>query len=222
VVFATASVKEESLVHFGRRTAFAGWLAIAILAACGHSNNVTTRSAGAGQSGGGTTVVPAGTEFYGKLERPIGSKMSKDGDTFSLDETRAGDPALKGAIVDGHLEELQSAGPMRNPKMTVVFDDVRMADGTKLPVNVQLVNLKAFSPQTHRLRTIGMMIGGAMAGHALAAKTGTKHAALMGAVSGYALSQQLKTDIVVPAGTVLEVKFLSPVQSGNTNSSPNS
>ena len=205
-------------MYFGRRTALAGCLAIAILAACGHSNNVTTRSAGAGRSAnGGTTVVAAGTEFYGKLERPIGSKMSKDGDTFSLDETRAADPALKGAIVDGHLEELQSAGPMRNPKMTVVFDDVRMTDGTKLPVNVQLVNLKAFSPQTHHMRTIGMMIGGAIDGHDLAAKTGTKHAALMGAASGYALSQQLKTDIVVPAGTVLEIKFLSPVQSPASN-----
>jgi hypothetical protein len=198
-------------------------LIVASLAACGHSNNVTTRSAGAGQSAsGGTTVVAAGTEYYGKLERPIGSKMSKDGDRFSLDETRAGDPALKGAIVDGHLEELQAAGPMRNPRMTVVFDDVRMPDGTKLPVNVQLVNLKAFSPQTHHLRTIGMMIGGAVTGHALGAKTGTKHAAIMGAVSGYALSQQLKTDIVVPAGTVLELKFLSPVSNDSSDSSPSS
>jgi len=154
--------------------------------------------------------------FFGKLEQPIGSKASKDGDTFVLDETRASDPSLKGAAIDGHLEGLQAAGPMRNPKMTIVFDDVRLPDGTKAPANVQLVNLKAFSPQTHHLRTIGMMITGAMAGHAVAAR---KHGALVGAVGGYALSQQLKTDIVVPAGTVLEVKFLSPVNNGAAPSS---
>ena len=191
-----------------------------VFAACGHSNNVATRSAGAGQAAtGGSTVVSSGTIFYGKLEQPIGSKASKDGDTFVLDESRASDPSLKGATIDGHLEGLQPAGPMRNPKMTIVFDDVRLPDGPKEPVNVQLVNLKAFSPQTHHMRTIGMMITGAMAGHAVAAR---KHGALMGAVGGYALSQELKTDIVVPAGTVLEVKFLSPVTSGGAGSGSNS
>lgn len=192
----------------------AGSAALLLLAACGN-HNVTTRSAGAGSAAaGGTTIVAAGTGFYGKLEGPIGSKTSHNGDTFSIDETRASDPALKGAIIDGHLEGLQAAGPMRDAKMTIVFDDVRMPDGTKDPIDVRLVNLKAFSPQTHHLRTIGMMVTGAMAGHAVAARTGTKHGALIGAAGGYALSQSLKTDIVVPAGTMLEVKFLSPVQSG--------
>lgn len=192
---------------------------VALLTACGHANNVSTRSAGAGQaSAGGATVVGSGTLFYGKLEQRIGSKASKDGDTFVLDETRASDPSLKGAAIDGHLEGIQQAGPMRNPKMTIVFDDVRLSDGTKAPVNVQLVNLKAFSPQTHHLRTLGMMITGAMAGHAVAAR---KHGALMGAVGGYALSQQLKTDIVVPAGTVLEVKFLSSATNGSAGGASN-
>ena len=200
------------------RSSLAACAALLFLAACGN-HNVTTRSAGpGGQPAAGTTVAAAGTEFYGKLEAPIGSKASRDGDTFSIDETRAGSPGLKGAVLDGHLEGLQAAGPMRNPKMTIVFDDVRLPDGTKEPVNVRLVNLKAFSPQTHHLRTIGMMITGAMAGHAVAARTGTKHDALMGAVGGYALSQSLKTDIVVPAGTVLELKFQSPVQSSGSNS----
>ena len=107
---------------------------------------------------------------------------------------------------------------MRNPKMTIVFDDVRLPDGTKAPVNLQLVNFKAFSPQSHHLRTIGMMISGAVAGHVLAARTGTKHGALVGAAGAYALSQTIKTDIVVPAGTVLEMKFLSPVASTPSNS----
>ena len=196
-----------------RRACAAGATAL-LLSACGN-HNVTTRSAGAGAAPeGGTTIAAAGTKFYGRLERPIGSKTSRNGDTFSIDETHTRSPALRGAIVDGHLEDLQAAGAMRNPKMTIVFDDIRLPDGTKEPVNVRLVNLKAFEPQTHRLRTIGMMITGAMAGHAVAARTGTKHGALMGAAGGYALSQTLKTDIVVPAGTLIELKFLSPVHGG--------
>jgi hypothetical protein len=144
-------------------------------------------------------IVAAGTDYYGKLERPIGTKTSKDGDTFVLDETRSSDRSLSGAAIDGHLEDLQAAGPMRNPKMTVVFDDIRLPDGTKAPVDVVLVTSKTFSPTTHHLRTIGMMIAGAIAGHELTVHTGKRHGALLGAAGAYTLSQTMKTDIAVPA-----------------------
>ena len=52
-------------------------LLLPALAACGHkgNSNVTTQSAGAGQSAnsGGTVIVAAGTDFTGKLQQPIGS-----------------------------------------------------------------------------------------------------------------------------------------------------
>jgi hypothetical protein len=186
-----------------------------VLAGCSHHSNVTSRSAGAGQApAGGATIVPIGTLYYGELQQPIGTKTSKDGDTFTINETRASDKSLTGAVIDGHLEDIASAGPMRDAKMTVVFDDIRLPDGTKAPVDVQLITSKAFSPKTHHLRTIGMMIGGAIAGHELAVRTGKRHGALLGAASAYALSQTLKTDIAVPAGSVVVVRFKSPVTSG--------
>lgn len=134
-------------------------LAASILAGCSHyAANVTTRSAGAGQAAtGGAVIVPAGTDYYGKIDQPIGTKTSKDGDTFALNETRSTNQSLTGVVIDGHLENVQSAGPMRNPKITIVFDDIRLADGTKAPVDVQLITTRAFAPRTHRLRTIGLM-----------------------------------------------------------------
>jgi len=186
-----------------------------MLAGCSHANNVTSRSAGAGQApAGGTTIVAAGTEYFGKLEQPLGTKTSKNGDTFAIDEVRASDKSLTGAVIDGHLENIVSAGPMRNAKMTVVFDDIRLSDGTKAPVDVVLIRSKAFSPKTHHLRTIGMMIGGAVAGHELAVRNGKKHGALLGAAGAYTLSQTLKTDVAVPAGSLVEVRFKSPVTTG--------
>lgn len=188
------------------------------LAACGHHSNVTTQSAGAGASSGGTAVVPAGTDFYGRLQQPISTKTSHDGDTFVLSQTDTflhKNAALHGSVIDGHLENVRSAGPMRNPALTIVFDDIRMADGTKAPIDVKLESMKAFEPKTHHLRTLGMMIGGAIAGHEVAKRTGRSHGGLVGAVGGYALSQTLKTDITVPAGTVIEVKFQHPATNGN-------
>jgi hypothetical protein len=200
------------------------FFAAIVLGGCSHhASNVTTRSAGAGEAAnGGTTIVPAGAVFYGKLQQPIGTKTSKDGDSFALVETRSSDVSLTGAVIEGHLEAVAPAGPMRNPKMTIVFDDIRLPDGTKAPVDVQLVTSKTFSPKTHHLRTIGMMIGGAIAGHELAAHTGRSHGSLLGAASAYTLSQALKTDIAVPAGTVVAVRFKSPVTSGSAGAAPQS
>lgn len=189
-------------------------LALGCLVACAHHANVTTQSAGASAGNGGATIVSTGAVFYGKLQQPIGTKISRDGDTFSIEETRSTDASLNGAVIDGHLEGVRAAGPLRNPRMTIVFDDIRLPDGTKAPVDVQLMSLRAFSPRTHHLRTIGMMIAGAIAGHEVAVHNGRRHGALTGAVSGYALSQTLKTDIDVPAGTVLGVRFKSPVTTG--------
>lgn len=186
-----------------------------LLFGCAKSAPVTTENSGAatGAPAGGTVLVAAGTDFYGKLQQPIGSKTSKNGDTFSLAQTDTllhKLPALHGAVIDGHLDNIQAAGPMRKPAMTIVFDDIRLPDGTKQTVNVQILSLNAFEPKTHHLRTIGLMIGGAMAGHAVS----KSHGGLMGAAGGYVLSQTLKTDIAVPAGTVIELQFKAPVTTG--------
>jgi hypothetical protein len=186
-----------------------------LLSACAKSEPVTTQSSGsAATAAGGTVLVAAGTDFYGRLRQPIGTKSSKNGDKFTLAQTDTflhKSPALHGMTIEGHLDNIQAAGPMRKPAMTIVFDDIVMPDGTKAPVNVQLLSVNAFEPKTHHLRTIGLMIGGAIAGHAVAKHTGVSHGSLAGAAAGYVMSQELKTDIAVPAGTVIELHFKSPV-----------
>ena len=185
-----------------------------VLAACGHQANVTTRSAGANApAAGGVTLVAAGTDFYGKLQQPISTKTSHDGDTFTLAQTDTllhKNAQLHGSSIEGHLENVHPAGTMRKPSLTLVFDAIRMPDGSTAPVDVKLLSVKKFEPRTHHLRTIGMMIGGAIAGHEVSKHTGKGHGATMGAAGAYVLSQQMKTDIVVPAGTVIEVKFRKP------------
>ncbi len=190
-------------------------LLLIALAACGKSSNVSTQSAGAGaaaanSAAAGTVVAPAGTVYRGKLDKEISSKTSHDGDTFALVGTEA-TGALAGSSVEGHLANVHAAGLAKKPAMTIVFDDLRLADGTKVPIDVQLLSENDFGAKSHHLRTIGMMMGGAVAGHMAAGK---RHGGLMGAAGGYMLSQEMKTDIDVKPGTVVAVKFLAPVTAG--------
>lgn len=191
-----------------RKRLVAAVTAAVLLAACGHRAVSTQNAGGTNANAGGEVVARAGTTYYGKLDQPVGTKVSHDGDSFTITHTDTflhKDPALAGAVIDAHVENVRAAGPMRNPAMTIVFDDIRLPDGTKEPVNATIVSWKQFDPKTHHLRTIGMMIGGAVAGH-MAHKNG-----MLGAASGYALSQTLKTDVEVPAGTVIELRLNQPV-----------
>lgn len=176
-------------------------ITILALCACGRSSNVSTQSAatGAAPAAGGTVLVTAGTQFRGKLQPEISTKTSHDGDTFTI--TRS-----DGAVIDGHLQGVSAAGMGHKPALTVVFDDVRLPDGEKAPINVQLMNVGAFDARSHHWRTIGMVLGGGTAGHIAAGK---HHGGLLGAAGGYMLSQQMKTDVDVKPGTVIAVKFVN-------------
>lgn len=193
-----------------RKRLVAAVTAAVLLAACGHRAVSTQNAGGTNANAGGEVVARAGTTYYGKLDRTIGTKVSREGDTFTITHTDTflhKNPALAGYAIDAHVENVRAAGPMRNPALTIVFDDIRLPDGTKEPVNATIVSWKQFDPKTHHLRTIGMMIGGAVAGH----MTHRKHGGMIGAASAYALSQSLKTDVEVPAGTVIELRLNQPV-----------
>ena len=191
------------------------------LAACGgKSSNVTTQSAAsaaAAPAGTGTVVlVTSGTTVKTKLQQEISTKKNHDGDKFALIvQNSSKNPSLNGAVIDGHVDNVTPAGMGRKPAMTIVFDDIRMPDGTTAPIAVQIVNTNAFNAKSHHWRTIGMMIGGGAAGHMAAGK---HHGGLAGAAGGYMLSQQMKTDVDVRPGTVIVVRFNSDATAQKQNS----
>lgn len=132
-------------------------MAASIAACSNHSSNAATNgnqssqaasSAPAAQSASHPeTVAEAGTYFYGTLDRPLGTKKNKDGDNFTLVETTSKPFSLAGSEIDGHLTDVESAGPNRTAKMTLVFDDIRLFDGTKAPVDVEFLSAATLSPK---------------------------------------------------------------------------
>ena len=171
------------------------------LTACGRSSNVSTASSSAAPAAsGGTVVVVSGTTFRGKLQQEISSKKSHEGDRFTIENN--------GTVVEGHLENVHPAGLGKKPSMVLVFDDMRMPNETvAAPIDVKIMNIGAFDAKSHHWRTIGMMIGGAVAGHMAGNAAKTKHGSTAGAAGSYVLSQEMKTDIDVRAGTTVLLKF---------------
>jgi hypothetical protein len=154
-------------------------------------------------------LLKKGAELDGTLQQTLSSKTTANGTTFTLTEKDTffhHNPALKGATIDGHVENVSPAGPTHKATMSVVFDDVKMPDGTTYPLDARVTSMSVFEPHTHHIRDAGLVLGGFVAGHMAAGK---HHGGLAGAAAGVALASSLKSDIVVKSGTLVKMKLNS-------------
>jgi hypothetical protein len=160
------------------------------------------------------TPTKKGAIFDAKLLTTISSKTSKDGDPFEMTATSSffhKHPELNGVILQGHLEDVVAAGPTRKASLNVIFDDFKYPDGHTVPVKIKPTKMSQFEPQTHHMRDIALIVGGAVAGHITSKKTGVKGGTAAGAAAGFALASTMKSDINIKAGTIIQFKVLEDV-----------
>jgi hypothetical protein len=160
-------------------------------------------------------LTKKGAEVDVRVVTPLSTKSSHSGDTFAMTETDlifVHHPELKGATIEGHVEDVVAAGPTHKASMNVIFDDIKFADGRTEPISVQVKNVSAFEPRTHHIRDMGVIVGSAVAGHIVSKKTGVGGGTLMGAAAGFALVSAMKSDLELKPGTIVKLKLLHDIQ----------
>jgi hypothetical protein len=120
--------------------------------------------------------------------------------------------ALRGAKIEGHVENVSAAHMGHGATMNVILDDIVTKDGTKAPIDASVTSIKEFEPKTHHLRDAALVVGGAVAGHIEGKRHGIKHGGLAGAAAGFALATSLKSDIDVKKGTIVHLKLNQPIE----------
>ena len=166
-----------------------------------------------------TVLAKRGTDISGALQQTLNSKTSHDGDTFTINQKDTffhKHPELHGGVIEGHVENVTPAGPTHKATMTLVFDDVKLPDGSTVPYVAKLTSVSVFEPRTHHIRDAGLIVGGAVAGHMAGSKAGIKHGGLAGAGAGFALASTLKSDINVKKGTIVKMKLTQDLASDNS------
>ncbi len=158
------------------------------------------------------TLTKKGAEVDVRVLTPLSSKTSHSGDPFAMTETDllfVHHPELHGATIEGHLEDVVAASPTRKASMSVIFDDIKFADGRTEPVSVAVKNVSAFEPKTHHVRDLGIIVGSAVVGHVVSKKTHVGGGTLGGAAAGFAIVSAMKSDITIKPGTIVKLKLLS-------------
>jgi hypothetical protein len=162
----------------------------------------------------GAPLTKKGAEVDVRVLTPMSTKTSHDGDTFEMVETDlifVRHPELKGATIEGHLENVVPASPTHKASMNVIFDDIKFADGRTEPISIALKNMSAFEPRTHHIRDMGIIIGSAVAGHVVSKKTHVGGGTLGGAAAGFAIVSAMKSDLTIKPGTIVKLKLLNDI-----------
>jgi hypothetical protein len=164
-------------------------------------------------------VIPAGTKIEVSVPAEISTGKNRNNDrlVFPVDSPLVGgNPVLKGAKVEGHLENVVKAEKGRKASLHLVFDNIVFKNGSVKPIDAQLLNTKVETKTKGKfLKNAGIIMGGAVAGHFLGKKTGVKHGGLGGAAAATAfVLASPGGEVVLKKGTDLDLKLKSPIESG--------
>jgi hypothetical protein len=83
---------------------------------------------------------PSGSSFTAKLENPV--------------EVNGKSLLPKGTLVEGHLETVPARRPMRRGALRMVFDRVKLPDGTVQPARFELSSIESDSAKTDSEGTV--------------------------------------------------------------------
>lgn len=164
--------------------------------------------------------IEAGTKITVQMDNEINSKASNVNDTFTAtlaEPLRVRETIVLpvGTVVEGKITSVKRASIGENGKITVVFQTLRLPDGTKRNVEGALVkDLEAPSSQAKfkALTIVGATAAGGIIGAVSKASNGALVGAGIGAAAGTiaALAQKGK-DVRLKADEKFEIKLTKSV-----------
>jgi hypothetical protein len=157
-------------------------------------------------------VVPIGTKINTDLQQEISSGKNKKNDKFTI-KIQNGSvgkyPALKDAVIEGHLESVNKAAKGKKAELDLVFDDVKLKSGELVPIEAELVNTQIESKTKGKfLQNAGIILGGTVAGHFVGDKANFKHGKMAGAAAATAfVLSSPGGEVVLKKGTDIQLKL---------------
>lgn len=165
-------------------------------------------------AGNGTILAPQGLTLETDLQQELSTGKNRNDDKFTA-KIKNGSvskyPDLKGAVVEGHLENVSKAATGKKASFNLFFDGIKLKNGDLIPVNATLVNTQVESKTKGQfLKNTGIILGGAVAGHLAGKKADFKNGGLAGAAAATAfVLSSPGGEVVLKKGTDLQLKLKS-------------
>ena len=163
-------------------------------------------------------TVPVGSELDVRLQTSLSSKTSKVEDRFEattlVDYKKDGEVLIPaGSVVRGHVSHVDSAGRLdRKGRISLAFDTA-VVNGRSYPIRATLTKALESEGVQGEADRIGVGAGiGAVVGGILGGLKGALTGILIGA--GGVVAATEGKDVELAAGTILRIRFDSPLDLG--------
>lgn len=159
-------------------------------------------------------AIPAGTTITGKMQTALDTSKAEAGQGFSMIVTRPypnGDPGYAGAIIRGHVGDVQRATQGRKASISLVFDSIVLpstGQSARITGHVLTVDKKQNSAVLQQAAGAG---AGMIVGNILGKALGTNAGGLLGAAAGFAYGNNRKTNYIIPQDAEVTIQTDSEV-----------
>lgn len=152
----------------------------------------------------------AGTELTGVIGTALDSKSAYVGEPVVLSNVSSDDGTIAGATVTGTVSHVTTAGQGRNAEIELHFDSLQLRSGTVYPVDGVVASMQV-NTKSNAVKEVGGALLGMLAGNAIAKTTlGVGGGGIVGAIGGFLIAKDNRSDVVIPAATAVTVRLVNP------------
>lgn len=150
----------------------------------------------------------APTELTGTLATSLDSKNAYVGQEVVLTNVSSADGSIVAATLLGSVSDVTRAGQGRNAQILLHFDSLRRPNGKTVSIDGVVVSMNV-KTKSNAAKEAGGAILGMLAGNAiLRTLFGISGGGIIGAIGGYVVAKDNRSDVVVPADTAVTVQLV--------------
>jgi hypothetical protein len=155
------------------------------------------------------------TDLSGILGSALDSKSAFVGEAVTLRDVTSFDGTIRGAKLYGSVTDVTRPGQGRNAQVAIHFDKLRLNDGSTKQIDGIVVSMKV-NTKNNAAKEIGGAFLGMLAGNAIG-KTlfGIGGGGIVGAIGGYMIAKDNRSDVVIPENTDVTVRVVNPRRQAN-------
>ena len=166
-----------------------------------------------------STPVPAGTHVEAKLESSIKTDTSKAGDSVVAvlsEPIRAASKTVvpKGSRLNGRVETIESATGSGEGRVRLVFREIELADGRRVPT--WITNSFHAAPARRHLRYVLYMGAGAAGGALIGGKAARAAGILGGTLIGFVIANNSAdakpANLILKLGQTVHLQLLEDLE----------
>ena len=145
--------------------------------------------------------ITPGTQLIGNMDRSLSSKDSQVGQPFTLTNVHSHNHDINGAVIYGHVAQVQHAGQGTPGKIQLAYDKINTRAG-----NIYQLEASTSNVQVNTKSNAGKEAIGTAAGALVGGLLGKGLGAVIGGAGGYLIAKNNRENVSVPTLVTVQVE----------------